>query len=306
MDTRQSVTLGALALIWGSSFLFIKWGVMEMAPMAVVAGRLGMGLVFLFGALLARERALPRRALWAPLLVVALVNNVFPWFLIAWGEQYVASGLASILNATTPLFSVILASTWGDENFSLSKITGLLLGFIGVVVLIGADLRAFFSASSRVAMGELAVLGAAILYAVGAVFARRTMRGESPLQLATGQLLFAFLITLPIALLPANRPATMPSLRALLGVGALGFFGSGVAYVLFYRLLEEVGATRTVIVTYLLPTVALLLGWALLDEAITVQTVVGMTLILGGIMLVNEIGIRRLPLFRRIVGIPKP
>ena len=299
MTRRQIVLLLSLALIWGSSFLFIKWGVLEMSPLMVVMGRLVFGLLFLFGALVVRGRSLPPLSLWKPLLVVGIVNNAVPWFLIAWGEQYVSSGLASVLNATTPFFSVVLAVTWGDEHFSWLKVLGLLLGFVGVNVLIGADLREFFTtASSRVALGELAILASAILYAVGAVYARRELRGVPPLQVATGQLGAALLLTLPVLLVAGDLPATMPSLRALLAVGALGLFGSGLAYVLFYELLEQVGATRTVIVTYLLPVVALFLGWLLLDEPLTVSTLVGMAIILSGVGLVNGIGFRprrRLP-----------
>lgn len=298
MTTRQWAIMGLLALIWGSSFLFIKWGVTEMPPVMVVAGRLVMGLVFLFGALLARGQRLPRRALWRPLLVVAIFNNVVPWLCLSWGEQYISSGLASILNATTPLFSIILASMWGDEQFSGLRLAGLGVGFAGVVVLIGADLRDFFAENNSVALGELAVLIASLSYAIGAVFARRTMRGESALQLATGQILIATLLVLPVALLPASWPETLPSTRALLGVGALGLFGSGLAYVLFYALLEQVGATRTVVVTYLLPIVAIFLGWAVLGEAIFLRTVAGMGLILGGILLVNRIGVGWLRLAR--------
>lgn len=294
MNARQMGILGVLALIWGSSFLFIKLGVAEMPPLMVVAARVTLGLLFLSVTLLVRGGGLPRRALWRPLLVVALVNNVIPWTLLAWGEQYVASGLASILNATTPLASVVLASTWGDETFSLSKLGGLLLGFAGVVLLIGADLSAFFTTSNLTLLGELGILGSAIFYAVGAVYARRTMRGESPLQLATGQLAIATLLILPWMLLPSNWPTTMPSLPALAGVGALGLFGSGLAYLLFYHLLEQVGATRTVVVTYLLPLVAVFLGWLVLGESITWQTVAGMALILGGIGLVNDVGWRRM------------
>jgi drug/metabolite transporter (DMT)-like permease len=294
MTARQWSVMGLLALIWGSSFLFIKWGVTEMSPLMVVAGRMAMGLVFLFGALLARGQHLPRRALWKPLFVVAIFNNVLPWLCLSWGEQYISSGLASILNATTPLFSIMLASTWGDERFSKIRLGGLAVGFAGVVVLIGADLRDFFAEDNRVALGELAVIIASISYAIGAVFARRTMRGESALQLATGQLLISSLIVLPFALLPSNWPDTLPSTKALLGVAALGFFGSGLAYILFYSLLEQVGATGTVVVTYLLPVVAVFLGWAVEGESILLRTITGMALILAGILLVNQIGMGRL------------
>jgi drug/metabolite transporter (DMT)-like permease len=292
MNAKQLSTLGLLALIWGSSFLLIKVSVVEMGPVLVVAGRLALGLLFLFGALLVRGQRLPGRQLWKALLVVALVNNVAPFLLIAWGEQQVASGLAAVLNSTTPLFSVILASTWGDETLSASKISGLLLGFLGVVALIGMDVRDFFVASSTVAAGQFAIVLASASYAVGAVYARRWLRGQPALQLASGQLLIAFVIVLPFALLPSNMPAQLPSIQALLAVAALGLFGSGLAYLLFYSLLEQVGATRTVVVTYLLPVVAVLLGWVVLGERLSWQTMLGLGLILMGVALVNEMRVR--------------
>jgi drug/metabolite transporter (DMT)-like permease len=305
MNTKQLATLGLLALIWGSSFLLIKVSVVEIGPVLVVAGRLALGLVFLFGALLVRGQRLPGRRLWRALLIVALVNNVAPFLLIAWGEQQVASGLAAILNSTTPLFSVILASTWGDETLSPSKVAGLLVGFFGVVALIGADVRDFLVANSAVAAGQLAIVLASASYAVGAVYARRRLRGQPALQLATGQALIAFVIILPFALLPANVPARLPSIQAILAVVALGLFGSGLAYVLFYSLLEQVGATRTVIVTYLLPLVAVLLGWLLLGEQLSWQTVLGLGLILLGVALVNEMRLRlRRPL--PTLGVQEP
>ena len=293
--TRQQIgLLAALSLIWGSSFLFIKWGVLELAPMAVVMGRLSFGLLFLLGMLVARNSGLPPLSHWKPLLAVGMINNLLPWFLIAWGEQYVGSGLASVLNATTPFFSVVLASTWGDERFSWTKLFGLLLGFVGVNLLIGADLRALFTeADSQMALGELAILGAAILYAIGAVFARRYLRGLPPLQIATGQLGSALLVTVPIFVLSGAMPTQMPSIRAVLGIVALGLFGSGLAYVLFYELLAQVGATRTVIVTYLLPIVALILGWLFLNERITLQMLLGMAVILSGVGLVNGVDLPR-------------
>ncbi len=290
MTGKQWGTLGVLALIWGSSFLFIKWGLEEVSFLSVVAGRLIFGLVFLFGASLVQGLGLPRRALWRRLAVVALANNVIPWILLVWGEQFIPSGIAAMLNATTPLFTLLLASTWGDEQLSWLKVTGLIVGFLGVAVVIGQDLVTAFTQAggTMTVLGELAVLVMAISYAFGAVYGRRNLRGESALQLATGQLLIAFIVVLPITLFTNSLPTTLPSLQAIGGIAALGFFGSGMAYFLFYGLLESVGATRTVIVTYLLPIVAIVLGWAVLNEMITLEMVAGMALILTGVLLVNN------------------
>lgn len=296
MTRRQWGVLLILALIWGSSFLLIKVGVSELSPLVVVAGRLSIGLLFLLGVTTVGRRGLPRRQIWAPLLVLALLNSALPWWLVAWGEQQINSGVAAILNATTPLFSIVLAVVVGQEEAGKGAISGLVIGFVGVVVLMGGDL--LFDRGESTVAGQVAVLVASLSYAAGAVFARRTLRGESPVQLSVGQMAIASLLIVPLALLPANRPTALPSLEVLAAVGALGLLSSGVAYILFFGLLEEVGATRTVVVTYLLPVVALLLGWLFLAEHIAPQTLVGLTLILAGTGLVNQVraGTRPLPL----------
>lgn len=293
MNTRQWATLALLAIIWGSSFLFIKQGVAEMPVATVVAGRLIMGLVFLVGALVAMRLPFPRRALWGRLLVVAFLNNVVPWVMLAWGGQYIPSGVSALLNATTPLFAILLSSVWGDEKFSAWQIGGLTLGFLGVALVISDDLVGMVGAqsNSQILLAELAVLIAAAFYAVGGIYARRAFAGEPPVQLATGQLFFASLVVVPFALIPANLPTVLPSIPALLAVATLGFFGSGFAYFLFYGLLAEVGVTRTVLVTYLLPIIAMILGYAVLNEAITWQMLVGVALILGGVIFVNANGL---------------
>jgi drug/metabolite transporter (DMT)-like permease len=140
MSGKQWGILLLLALIWGSSFLFIKWGLAEVSFLAVVLGRLSFGLIFLIGALLVTRAGLPKRALWGHLAVVAIANNAIPWTALAWGEQYIPSGIAAMLNATTPLFTLMLAARWGDERLTWIKLAGLILGFIGVGVVIGDDI----------------------------------------------------------------------------------------------------------------------------------------------------------------------
>lgn len=284
MDLRSWIVLGLLGLIWGSSFLFIKVGVAEMPPAWLVAGRLLMGALFLYAILRWRKESLPPRRLWPALAATTFFNSAFPFLLIAWGEQWVSSGLASVLNATTPLFSVVIASTAGDERLSWQKIAGVTIGFVGVFVLIGVNLREVTQST----LGELAIIAASACYAIGALFARRWLKGSRPVPLATGQMLLGFLMILPLIFLPANRPAVVPSTVALGSVAALGFFGSGLAYVLYYRLISTVGATRTLIVTYIIPVMALLWGWLLLNETLSIRTFAGMGLIISGIVLVNR------------------
>jgi drug/metabolite transporter (DMT)-like permease len=289
MSGKQWAILAILALIWGSSFLFIKWGLAEMSFLAVVAGRLFFGLLFLVGVLLLTRTPLPPRHLWKHLVFVAIANNVIPWTLLAWGEQYVPSGIAALLNATTPLFTFLLALVWADEKLSWVKVVGLLTGFVGVGVVIWRDVVAGFAQQNNtmVLLGEIAILIMAFGYAVGSVYGRRYLKGVPAVQSATGQLFIAALVIFPATILTNNLPATLPSWGAIGAIAALGFFGSGMAYYLYFQLLTQVGATRTTVVTYLLPLVAIVLGWSLLGEAITREMLFGIALILSGVVLVN-------------------
>jgi drug/metabolite transporter (DMT)-like permease len=303
MSGKQWGILAILALIWGSSFLFIKWGLAEMSFLAVVAGRLFFGLLFLVGVLLLTRTPLPPRHLWKHLVFVAIANNVIPWTLLAWGEQYVPSGIAALLNATTPLFTFLLALVWADEKLSWVKVVGLLTGFVGVGVVIWRDVVAGFAQQNNtmILLGEIAILIMAFGYAVGSVYGRRYLKGVPAVQSATGQLFIAALVIFPTTIFTNNLPATLPSWGAIGAIAALGFFGSGMAYYLYFQLLTQVGATRTTVVTYLLPLVAIVLGWSLLGETITREMLFGILLILGGVVLVN--GSITLP--RRPV-VPKP
>jgi drug/metabolite transporter (DMT)-like permease len=289
MSGKQWGILAILALIWGSSFLFIKWGLAEMSFLAVVAGRLFFGLLFLVGVLLLTRTPLPPRHLWKHLVFVEIANNVIPWTLLAWGEQYVPSGIAALLNATTPLFTFLLALVWADEKLSWVKVVGLLTGFVGVGVVIWRDVVAGFAQQNNtmVLLGEIAILIMAFGYAVGSVYGRRYLKGVPAVQSATGQLFIAALVIFPATIFTNNLPATLPSWGAIGAIAALGFFGSGMAYYLYFQLLTQVGATRTTVVTYLLPLVAIVLGWSLLGEAITREMLFGIALILSGVVLVN-------------------
>lgn len=285
MGKKAYLLLGLLGLIWGSSFLFIKLGVNEMPPAFVAGGRLAAGVLFLFMALRMQGRGLPRRALWGPLFIAAFLNNCIPWILIPWGEQHISSALASILNATQPLFTVLIAhlATY-DDRLTWHKLAGIILGFIGVVVLIGADLRDIASAGAQ---GDLAVLVACVSYAAGAVYTRQNLRGHDHTALAAGQLAFGLLLAIPLMMLSLGGLHAVPSATALLAVAALGILGSGVAYIIYYWLIERVSASQVSLVTYLLPITAVFWGAALLNESLGVNTFAGLILIFVGIFLVN-------------------
>jgi drug/metabolite transporter (DMT)-like permease len=283
---KTYLVLGLLGLIWGSSYLFIKVGVSEMPPAFVAGGRLACGLTFLLIALRAQRLGLPARRLWGSLLVVAFLNNVIPWVLIPWGEQHISSALASILNATMPIFTVIIAHfVTRDDRFTWQKLMGIALGFAGVVVLIAVDLR---DLTSNNALGDLAVLASSVSYALATVYATRRLRGEDHTVLATGQLGFGLMMIAPLMLLSAGDLHGMPSPAALASVAALGVLGSGLAYILYYYLIERGSATQVSMVTYISPAIAVFWGALLLNEPLGANTLIGLCLICSGIFLVNQ------------------
>ncbi|MCC7354490.1 MAG: EamA family transporter [Anaerolineae bacterium] len=292
MNLLDLFVLLILGLIWGSSFLFIKVGVAEMPPATVGAARLAIAMLFLLLVMRARRLSLPGLSLkdskslrlWRDIAIVAFFNNTIPFILIPWGEQYITSSLASILNATMPIFTVLVAHFFtSDDHFTLGKVGGILLGFFGVIVLIGPDLSDLRQTRTQ---GELAVIASSISYAIATTYARKHLRGQQPVVLAGAQLTLGFLWTLPFALLTAHF-AAVPSWQAVGAVGALGLVGTGVAYLFYYWLLVRNSATFVSLVTYLLPVTAVLWGAALLQESLGAGTFLGLALICVGIALVN-------------------
>jgi drug/metabolite transporter (DMT)-like permease len=282
-----------LSVMWGASFLFIKVGLEDFHPWQIVAGRLVLGALVLVTMLRARGLHLPReRSTWAALVFMAIVANLVPFSLITWGEESISSSLAAILNSTTPLFTATIASlALPGERLTRLRTAGILLGFIGVGVIVGIDVD-----SGNDLLGELAVVLASASYAVGFVFARRRLveRGESSLTLSAGQLLVASGIAIfPAAWATGTSPAA-PGSGALAAVFMLGVFGTGFAYVLYYRLVTDVGATSASFVTYLLPIFGVVLGSVFLDERIGWNTVAGAALVFMGIW-IAERGARKPP-----------
>lgn len=291
----QSRHLGALLLLgalWGASFLFIKLGVAEMTPEVLVSIRLGVAALILLAVLYGRGGRLPPRGrVWWDFLFTGLFGLVFPHMLITWGEQSIPSGMTAILNATTPLFTVLLTYVWTrEEQLSGLKLAGAALGFVGVVVAVGV---AELSLSSASTLGYLAVLLAAFCYGVSGIYGRRAFRGMSAMVPATGQLLAGALVIIPIALVTSGVPSPLPSATALGAVLALAILGTAMAYILLYWLMERIGATRTSLVTYLLPPFALVYGVLFLNEQITIEAILGLLLVICGIVLANGMPRRR-------------
>jgi drug/metabolite transporter (DMT)-like permease len=291
--------LGVLLLlgaVWGASFLLIKIGVQEMAPETLVMLRLVIAAAVLLAVLYARGLRLPMRwRSWADFLFLGVIGLIFPYMLITWSEQAIPSGMAAILNATTPLFSLLVGYVWTrEERLSGLRLLGVALGFAGVVVAVGIKDLDLARADTQ---SQLAVLVAAACYAVTGIYARRAFRGVPALVPATGQMLAGALLITPYALVVRGIPAPLPSATAIGAVVALAVFGTGLAYILLYWLMERIGATRSSMVTYLLPPFALAYGALFLGEAVALNALLGLVLVVVGILLAN--GMLTLSVFSR-------
>jgi drug/metabolite transporter (DMT)-like permease len=283
-----------LGFMWGSSYLWIKIGVETLPPFTLIALRLFFGFLVVATVVALFREPLPRSPRqYGHLVVMSIVNVVIPFALITWGEQTIDSSLATILNATVPLFVIVLAPLFlPDEPITLNRLVGLAVGFAGVVVLFAPDL---VNVGDGDLSGELALIGSSISYAAGNVYARRNVRGLRPMIPALFQVGFALVISGVLALL-IERPIgrITPAPEAWIAVVWLGILGSGFAYLAYFRLLRDWGATRTSLVAYLLPVVGISLG-SLAGEPVTLTRLVGTALIIGGVALVNSrYGSRRL------------
>jgi drug/metabolite transporter (DMT)-like permease len=289
----DAARLLALASLWGASFLFIRVSVLEVPPLGVVEARLALGAlaIALYALLIGQPRVLaglrrPEAAL------VGMISAGLPYLCFAWGETRVASGIAAICNASAPLFSAGLAQLLPNrpesERLTPPRAAGLAMGLGGVVTLVLAE-----GLGGQVDLLGLGVLLCApVLYAIGAFLARRVFAGDTPLVPAVSANGLAALLILPFALV-AGRPGHAPSLQATLSLVALGVGGTGIAYVLYYRLLANLGATGALTVTYLLPGFALVYGAVLLGEPVRPAAVLALLLILAGTALTNRVGTAR-------------
>src|SRR5687768_1652594 len=272
MDKSDWAILVTLALIWGGAFVFIGVAVRHVDPLTYVWLRLTIaaGAMWVFLKVRREPLGLPREV-WGSILLLALLNNALPFTLFGWGQTHIASGLASILNATTPIWGVLVAHLFtDDERLTPRKIAGVLLGFGGVAVMIGPTLLADIGTN---ALAQLACVAAALCYAVAAVWARRFRRmGLSPMSVTTGQLSAGALMMLPLAMLidqPWTQP--IPPLTAWGAIVALALLCTAFGYVLYFKLIDSAGATNALLVTLLVPPFAILFGSLLLDEVLAPQ-----------------------------------
>jgi len=297
MSPVDWLMLAALSILWGGSFYLNKLAVAEVPPLTVALGRVAVAAVVLIAIAWMRDELRPLRVAWPVFLTLGLVNSAVPFTLIAWGQTQIASGLASILNATTPLFAVVIANaTTTDDKLTPGRAVGIGCGLIGVAVMIGPG--ALNGLSLHVA-GEFACLVAAALYATGTVYARR-FRKFTPNTLGAGQTGAATLLLMaPVAFVDQPWTHALPSPRAIVVLVGLGAFSTALAYILYFRLLARAGATNTSLVTFLIPVSAILLGVFALGERLEPHQLAGMTAIALGLVAIDGRTEQAFALWRR-------
>jgi drug/metabolite transporter (DMT)-like permease len=289
MGFRNFLWLVFLASLWGPSFLFIKVAVGEIPPLTLVFGRVGLASLLLYFILRLQGGNLPKFGhIWKHFAVVGFFSNALPFILFSWSEQYIDSALAAILNGTTPLFTIVLAHFFiADDQMTPVKVMGTLLGFGGLVLLIAPSLLEGVHATTG---GSIGVTMAAASYGVAIVYTRQNLRGLPPLVAPTAQLTVATLYLLPLSLFieqPFRQP--LPSWPAIGSLLSLSIFGTALAFVVYYRLLEKASATYVSMVTYLLPVIGVILGVIILNEQLGWNVYTGCGLILLGVMVINGV-----------------
>jgi drug/metabolite transporter (DMT)-like permease len=264
----------ALAAIWGSSFMFIKIGVRELEPATLIFFRCLFAAVTLLPLALATRGALQAiRGSWRPILVMGTFNSAIPFWFLTWGETRIDSGLAAIIQAAAPIFTVILAFAFTNERVTGLRLAGIALGFVGVTLLVG-DL------GGGAIWGGLAVVVAALCYAGASIYGARRLRLVTPLAIALGSMSAATLLTAPFGL--AQLPGEVPGWKTIVSVVVLGVGGSAIAYLLYFAIMIGAGASYAILVTYLVPAMAVVYGAVFLDEPVAALAVAGLALVLGG------------------------
>ncbi|MFN0191194.1 MAG: DMT family transporter [Aestuariivirga sp.] len=286
MDGSEWGMLLLLAAIWGASFLFFAIALRELPVFTIVFLRVSLAAAALWVILLITGTPVTRQpAMWRNFMIMGLINNVIPFSLIVWGQQEVAPGLAAILNATTPFFTVLIANSFlADERLTALKLSGAAVGLLGVAAMMGADALIHLGQS---VWHQLAILLAAVFYAVNTVFARR-FAGLLPLMTAAGQTTCSTLLLFPLVLL-IDRPwqLSMPGGEVVASILALSLLCTALAYVLYFAIVKSAGATNIALVTFLVPVSAVILGAAVLGEHIGWQHGAGMLAIALGLALID-------------------
>jgi drug/metabolite transporter (DMT)-like permease len=282
MGARDLGYLILLGMLWGGSFLFIRIGVPELGPFVLVELRVGIAAVALAlcAVILGRLPKVPAR--WKQFAILGAVNAAIPFSLISAAEIHLTASLAAILNSTTVMFTALVAAVWMGDPLTARKVVGVVMGIVGVAVLVGWDP---ITLNWAVVLSIGAMLAASLSYALAAVYTKRMFAGSPPLAIAIGQQTAASMLLLPLAAI--SLPGERPSAAATISVLALALLSTAVAYMLYYRLIENVGPTSTTTVTLLVPVFGLLLGVLILNEPFGLGTLVGLGTILCSVVLVT-------------------
>ena len=286
MNRREWAMLVTLSVLWGGSFFFAEIALESLPPLTIVTLRVGLAAITLWLVVLALKLPIPNSTpIWIAFLTMGLLNNVLPFSLIVWGQSQISSGLAAILNATAPLFGVIVAGILlRDESATPLKIMGVVVGFAGVIVMM--DLSSIATSSL---LAQLAILAAALSYACASVYGRRfKATGLNPILVAAGQVTGSTLLLLPIALwVDGNNPYANVPAQVWAAIISLAVFSTAAAYILYFKLLASAGATNILLVTLLVPVSAILLGWLFLEESLQTPHVIGMAMIALGLSAID-------------------
>jgi len=283
-----------LSILWGGSFFFVGVAVKEVTPLTIVLCRVALATIILLIVVRLKGDRMPSSpGIWGAFFIMGALNNLIPFSLIVWGQTHIESGLASILNATTPIFSVILAHLLTrEERLTSNRIAGVLIGWLGVTVLIGIESLRGFGVE---VIGQIAVLGAALSYACAAIYGRR-FKGMNALVVATGMLCSSTVMITPLALFIEQPWHLSPGVMTLLALFGLAAISTSLAYLIYFRVLAVSGPTNILLVTFLIPISAILLGYLVLGERLGWNAFAGMGMVFIGLIAIDGRLIKR---FRR-------
>lgn len=286
MTDRAWTYLAALGLLWGGSFVAVKTALAEMGPFVAVFWRTGLGALALWAAVAVMRPAIPRDPrFWGACAVMGLLNNVLPFTLMAWGQQSIESGLTSILNAATAVFGALVAAAiLPDERLTARRAVGVGFGVAGVAAITGPEALTGLDPRS---LGQIAVLAGALSYAFASVWARLRLTGAAPLVSAAGMTTMAFAMMVPLTLWIEGPPSLALSPAVWGAVLYYGVLGTGAAFLFYYALMREAGAANTMLVTLVIPPIAILAGWAILDERLSANAYLGLGLIVAGLAVMD-------------------
>lgn len=295
MSLKELIALIGLAALWGASFLFIRIAAPIFGPILTIEGRVSIAALALVIYLVITRKSLDFSKRWKQYIIIGALNAAIPFTLIATSALHLTASMSSILNSLTPLFTAIIVWGWMNESFSTKKWIGILVGVIGVVLLVGWSTIPF-TKETIIAIG-LAVLST-ISYGLAGVYAKKTFEGVAPLSLAAGQQIAAAILLIPFTLVNLPKTTSTFTLIPILAVLALALFCTAVAYLLYFYLIENVGPTKTLSVTFLIPVFGMIWGVLILNEKITMGMLVGFIVILVSVFLISDI---KLPIKSKVL-----